>query len=264
MKNLVLILLFATTLCGAQNLDQIRAKYQARKPHLDSMSQFPSRPYQDLIVMTQDSIKIHAWHIKNPEADQTLILVHGFNMNKSHMLSRAEFLYTQGYSIVLMDLRARGLSGGTRATTGAANGLDVLAVYKALEDRGEIHLYGFSHGARAVSFGAALIGNPKQRLFLEGIPYQLAEGFKRQNGYAMPMIPQETELDKALEQNKANQTLLLIGDSDPAITPEEARKLIKYSEHPDSLLMVFPEQGHHVLSKNNTYLNEISPYLISK
>ena len=87
-------------------------------PSLDTLAFGPEKynmEYQTVKTLTTDNIEIVSWFIPNKELKGTIIMVHGFDMNKSGMLSRAKFFYDLGYSVLLPDLRARGESGGDKA-----------------------------------------------------------------------------------------------------------------------------------------------------
>ena len=59
------------------------------------------------------------------EARASAVMVHGFDMNKSHMLSRAKVLLEAGVNVALVDLRARGESGGELTSPGPPAAGDV-------------------------------------------------------------------------------------------------------------------------------------------
>ena len=181
-------------------------------------------------------------------------MVHGFDMNKSHMLKRASLFYKKGYSIILLDLRARGESGGDKASTGNKNAFEVAEVYNYYKNNyanyGDITLYGFSHGGRAVIFGASVIGKI-EKVILESPPYQLGESFKRQ--YKMPNAPKinEAPINAALANISNTPILLLIGDSDTAIIESEATDLIESSTNANSKIVLFDNTAHNVFSDKN-------------
>ncbi len=239
--------------------EAMRAKYEARKPHLDSMANYPTdfgMDYESFNCNTHDSISISGWFIPNVMETGTILMVHGFDMNKSHMLSRANFFHNQGYSILLIDLRARGESGGLKATTGKLNGQDVEATYNWYQDNyanqfGPITFYGYSHGGRAIIFGANETGS-EANIILESTPYILANGFERQYHFPSPMSVQEIELNQALGQLKTKSLLLLIGDNDTAIIPEEADTLIEQlGTSCSSDLIIFENTKHAIYCDKN-------------
>jgi uncharacterized protein len=107
----------------------------------------------DLDVTAPDGAILRGWKIqsKNPNGDWVL-LYHGISDNRTGNLGHAEFLLTNGYSVVMMDSRAHGQSGGAMATYGWKERDDTRQIVDALCGNGSVHhLY-----ALGVSMGAAI------------------------------------------------------------------------------------------------------------
>ena len=256
---LIMSLLFSSNIWAQKSMDlsKMKSSFEKRRPKLDVMSANPNDidlDYEAFNVTTKDSIDIASWFIPNKLKKGTVLMVHGFDMNKSHMLKRASLFYKKGYSIILLDLRARGESGGDKANTGNKNAFEVAEVYNYYKNNfanyGDITLYGFSHGGRAVIFGASMIGKA-EKVILESPPYQLGESFKRQ--YRMPNAPKISEdpINAALANISNTPILLLIGDTDTAIIESEAIALIEYSTNANSKVVIFDKTAHNVFSDKN-------------
>ena len=144
MKRLFMIILVCwfpnLSVWAQQSIDikKMQARYERRMPMLDSMYNYPDqylgKKYTSLKAKTTDDIDISGWLIKGKKGKGTVLMVHGFMMNKSHMLSRAKTFVEGGISVLLMDLRARGESGGKKTSTGKdqcigypGNGFSVLS-----------------------------------------------------------------------------------------------------------------------------------------
>ena len=81
-----------------------------------------------------------------------MLLYHGIADNRTGCSGHAEFLLRHGYSIVMMDSRAQGESGGEMVTFGWKERYDTVAIADALYASEKVpHLY-----ALGVSMGAAL------------------------------------------------------------------------------------------------------------
>ena len=270
---LIMSLVFASSICAQNSMDlsKMKSSFEKRRPKLDIMSANPNDynlTYEAFNVTTRDSINIASWFIPNKLKKGTVLMVHGFDMNKSHMLKRASLFHKKGYSIILLDLRARGESGGDKANTGSKNAIEVAEVYNYYKNNfanyGDITLYGFSHGGRAVIFGASMIAKV-EKIILESPPYQLGESFKRQ--YRMPNAPKisEAPINDALTNISNYPLLLLIGDSDTAIIESEAANLVEYSSNVNSKLVIFENTAHNVFSdKNITKYQNVVFEFISK
>lgn len=108
---------------------------------------------EDFSVRTSDGVELRGWkvHALAPNGDW-VILFHGVSDNRTGTLGHAEFLLRHGYSVVMMDSRAHGSSGGDMATYGWKERYDTVAVVDALYSTEKVrHLY-----ALGVSMGAAI------------------------------------------------------------------------------------------------------------
>ena len=106
----------------------------------------------DFTVRANDGVELRGWKVvpASPNGDWVL-LFHGVSDNRTGDLGHAEFLLRHGYSVVMMDSRGHGKSGGM-ATYGWKERYDTVAIADALCATEKIrHLY--AHG---VSMGAAI------------------------------------------------------------------------------------------------------------
>jgi pimeloyl-ACP methyl ester carboxylesterase len=88
---------------------------------------------EDLNVIAPDGVALNGWkvHPRAPNGDWVL-LFHGVADNRAGMMSHAGMLLRHNYSLVMMDSRAHGESGGSMATYGARERDDTRAVVAAL------------------------------------------------------------------------------------------------------------------------------------
>lgn len=108
---------------------------------------------EDFDVRAQDGVELRGWkiHARKPNGDWVL-LFQGVSDNRTGTLGAAEFLLVHGYSIVMMDSRAHGASGGKMATYGWKERYDTVAVTNALYSTERVRdLF-----ALGVSMGAAI------------------------------------------------------------------------------------------------------------
>jgi alpha-beta hydrolase superfamily lysophospholipase len=108
---------------------------------------------EDFTVQAPDGADLRGWkvHAPAPNGDWVL-LFHGVSDNRSGTLGHAEFLLRHGYSVVMMDSRAHGASGGEMATYGWKERYDAVAISDALYSTESVRrLY-----ALGVSMGAAI------------------------------------------------------------------------------------------------------------
>lgn len=88
---------------------------------------------QDFDVRAPDGALLRGWKVrpKNPNGSWVL-LFHGVADNRVGVVSHSEFLLRAGYSVVMMDARAHGASGGPIATYGWLERNDTRATIDAL------------------------------------------------------------------------------------------------------------------------------------
>jgi uncharacterized protein len=107
----------------------------------------------DFDICAADGVELRGWKVQPPSPNgDWVLLFHGVSDNRTGVLGAAEILLLHGYSVVMMDSRAHGKSGGGMATYGWKERYDVAAITKALEATEKVrHLY-----ALGVSMGAAI------------------------------------------------------------------------------------------------------------
>src|SRR5713226_9561086 len=96
---------------------------------------------EDFDVRAPDGALLQGWKVrpKNPNGNWVL-LFHGVADNRVGVIGQSEFLLRAGYSVVMMDARAHGASGGPIATYGWLERNDTRAIIDALV-RSEVDRY---------------------------------------------------------------------------------------------------------------------------
>ena len=96
---------------------------------------------EDFDVRAPDGALLRGWKLlpKNPNGSWVL-LFHGVADNRVGVIGQSEFLLRAGYSVVMMDARAHGASGGPIATYGWLERNDTRAIIDALV-RSEVDRY---------------------------------------------------------------------------------------------------------------------------
>jgi uncharacterized protein len=108
---------------------------------------------EDFTVRASDGVELRGWKVRPPApTGDWVLLFHGIADNRTGCTAHGEFLLRHGYSLVMMDSRAQGESGGDMATFGWKERYDTVAITNALYSSEEVrHLY-----ALGVSMGAAI------------------------------------------------------------------------------------------------------------
>jgi len=257
---------------GSVGRSQLRARFEGRRPALDVMNQRPSDlklTYEGFETRNAEGIRIAGWWVPASAPTGTILMVHGFGQNKSAMLGRAATLLAEGFNIALIDLRARGESGGDRTDMGAGAATDVLAAVDVLRNSGlhqtdlPLVAYGFSHGARTVLFAAMESPGQFAAIISEAPPYSLRDGLRRQTG--LPWVPEvpEGDLPGAFLALRNHPILLLYGDSDPEISDAQAIALLASNVHSATTRHVFARTGHGVFGEGtrDEYSSVVTTFL---
>ena len=110
---------------------------------------------------TEDKVQIKGWFIPSEEySAKTVILMHGWGMNRSDILKNTYFLRDLGFNLLYFDFRALGESGGKTSSIGYLELKDVAAAVRFLKETRpqfceKIGLYGLSMGGMVAICEAA-------------------------------------------------------------------------------------------------------------
>ncbi len=130
---------------------------------------------ENLTLTTSDGLSLAAWWVEAPEAKATVVLAHGYLMNRSELAPLAYALYRQGISTLSFDFRAHGRSGGRTTTFGLRERRDVRAAIEEARRRAPnrpLFVLGSSMGAAAAAHALA-----EDRAGVEGLIFD--SGFSR-------------------------------------------------------------------------------------
>jgi uncharacterized protein len=115
---------------------------------------------QEFEVRAPDGAQLRGWKVyaAKPNGDWVL-LFHGVSDSRAGMLRHAEFLLRHGYSVVMMDARGLGESGGNLVTYGWKERYDTVAItnaFDATERVKRLFALGVSMGAAVALESAAV------------------------------------------------------------------------------------------------------------
>jgi uncharacterized protein len=108
--------------------------------------------YDDVEVLSTDGIGLGSWWVPAEDAGKAAVLVPGWGGFKfeEHLLQTLPVYHEAGYSLLVLDLRAQGESGGKRRTLGYREVRDVRGALAWLRRRGyaleQVVLHGWSMG----------------------------------------------------------------------------------------------------------------------
>jgi fermentation-respiration switch protein FrsA (DUF1100 family) len=108
--------------------------------------------YRDVEIQSTDGIRLSAWWVPAGDSSRASVLVPGWGGYKfeEHLLQTVPVYHGAGYSVLLLDLRAQGESGGARRTLGYREVRDVRGALAWLHQQGyeaeNVVLHGWSMG----------------------------------------------------------------------------------------------------------------------
>ena len=156
----VLILIVLGTVWGCAHIAKKALHPAAKRKPLDVWPDQYKLPFENVYFKTEDGVQIKGWFIPNPSSDKTIILMHGWGMNRGDVFKNTYFLHDLGYNLMYFDFRALGESGGTVSSIGYLEVKDLQAAIQFLKDTRpfaceKIGLYGLSMGGMVAICEAA-------------------------------------------------------------------------------------------------------------
>jgi fermentation-respiration switch protein FrsA (DUF1100 family) len=132
--------------------------------------------YEDVTIMTSDGVDINGWFVPSENARANLIFFHGNAGNISHRMDSIGIFHGLGLSVLIIDYRGYGKSGGRVSISGTA--LDAAASWRWLAETknvpaDEVVVFGRSLGG-AVAVGLMRDAAPRA-LILESTFSSLAD-----------------------------------------------------------------------------------------
>ncbi len=261
----------------------IVARSKTHKP-LTTTPRAAGFAYRDVSFKTHDGISISGWWLppkKNKEPLGTVLMSHGIFKNREQVLTRAEFLASKGYQVLLFDHRGNGLSGESPVSGGVLEAGDYSAGVEYLRSKHWLKkpliFFGFSMGAmsalRAANQGPkvdAVIADsplPNVKAYVSrrtiggsfaGLPGFLSaclRDYDRLTG--LSLTAGDLDLIGVVQQFHEIPVLYITGEKDDLAKPEEVRSLFNATDSHHRRLVYIQDAGHE-----ETYL--ISPMIYEK
>src|SRR5918993_5364003 len=112
--------------------------------------------YTEVELRSTDGVRLSAWWVLVEGSSLAAVLVPGWGGHKfdEHLMQTVPVYHDAGYSVLLLDLRAQGESGGARRTLGYREVRDLRGALAWLQRRGyalgQVMLHGWSMGGATV------------------------------------------------------------------------------------------------------------------
>jgi pimeloyl-ACP methyl ester carboxylesterase len=240
-----------------------------RKPEEDHPAAYGLEFQEVQFASRKGDVMLSGWYLPGRGSMPTLIFVHGIGGVRSgdKAVDLASRLVSQGFSVLLFDLRGHGSSGGDRIGGGYLERWDLLGAFDFLVARGtppeRIGVVGFSMGAGTSILGAAQ--DPGIRALVVDSPYANVSDLLAQEVARKTVFPQWSvpiflpgvklmaklahQIDiGALVPDKAVRRLgypilLIHGTADTRIPVGQGVR-VHQAAHPDSTIWLVPEVDH--------------------
>ena len=222
------------------------------------------------------------WHLPVADHKGLVLLAHGYAAARDQLLETAAALHGRGWSVVMMDQRGSGGSGGSTTTLGYREAEDIAAVAawaaQSLNEPDPV-LYGFSMGAASSLRAAGVLGVPARAVVIEAcFDRMVVTARRRFHTMGLPGSPGAELLVfwggvrgrfNGLRHDPARYaagvpapTLVIQGNQDPRVHVEDARAIA------DALgdrgrLVVVDGLGHEQLAEvqPDTWRAEVGGFL---
>jgi len=219
--------------------------------------------YKDIILKTSDDIEIKGWFIPHNNAKGTIIVCHGWGSDKADCLDITQFLWNNGYSVLLFDFRGHGESEGKYCSLGYFERKDLIAAIKYLRQQGEtkIGAIGLSMGGTVALMVEAEV--PELLAVVADSPYlsfiDVVTSFAKQHwkspkhpfipiavwtaGLRLGFNPRRVDLRKFVDKISPKPLFIIYGGKDKEVPPFHAHKIFEYAKDPKEIWEI-PEAGH--------------------
>lgn len=224
-----------------------------------TLDDYPDIQAVEVVLEARDGVSLAGRFIRG-RSSATIVLVHGYGGSQDEMLPVAAALHTAGFGVFTFDGRGCGRSEGV-VTFGALECDDLVAVVGHLVDRPEVDadrigVFGFSMGAATAILAAAQ--EPRIRAVVADSAWSSAHSWLRASIRSFLMHPRErfsppslklVELRTGIDLDSLRPVdvvdrigprplLLLHGDADTVVLPEDGDRLLAKAAEPKARILV--------------------------
>ena len=172
-KTIIITLVVLLVLLGAVSyISYSAADSLVHSPHekaLDAPENYGYTNYENVSFPAADdpSLTLKAWYFP-PSTEKngaTIIYVHGFQAERSWLLSQARFMIDEGYGALMLDLRNSGESDGDTTYFGEKEWHDVEGAVNYLRTRPEVNMDALGIMGRSMGGGVVIRSQAEMGVF---------------------------------------------------------------------------------------------------
>ena len=144
---------------------------------------------EEITIASPSGATLRGWLVEGRPGGGAVVLMHGVQGNRLHMVPRARFLAAAGFSVLLFDFQAHGESTGDRITVGRLEGLDARAAVAFVRERlpaERVGAIGSSLGGAAALLGPGPL--PVDALVLESIYSEIGTAIANRIRAVLPVV----------------------------------------------------------------------------
>lgn len=219
--------------------------------------------YEDVSIQTADGVQLHGWFVPSPGADCVLLFFHGNAGNISHRRESIEIFHRLGLSVLIIDYRGYGASGGRPTEAGLH--LDAAAAWDYLVEQREVS------PDRIIVFGRSLGGVVAAQLAAQTAPAALilestfssARAFIRATyGWLGGLIPSRFAFDTAGAVTRVRCPVLVLHSPDDEIVPFAlGREVFAAAKPPKTFVALRGDHNRGFLLSQPEYSRALAAFL---
>ena len=254
--KVILLLLFLTTALACLILYFLGSILVSPKPSIIGTPP-QELPIEVVRMPKGNNESTQGWFLKGEPDKAGILLLHGVKSDRLEMLDRARFLFSEGYSVLLIDMQAHGETPGEHLTFGVLESIDAhigLAYLKGRVENNKTAVIGSSMGGASALLGQHPLD--ADAVVIEGVYATLEEAIANRIAIRLgqpakiltPLLSLQLEprlgisLDsvapvKAISQLQA-PVLIISGAQDKHALPSEAQAIYDNANQPKSLWIV--------------------------
>lgn len=248
---------------------------------------FQDQPKEDWwLNATEPENKLHAYFIPNPKnTKKVAVIAHGYKGSAASMAASAKLFYDDGFTVLVPDDRAHGLSSGKYINFGWLDRLDYADwldhLIARLGTEIQIVLYGISMGGATVMMMSGDPLPPQVKAIVEDcgytsaedeLAYQLKRSFKLPKYPLLPMVSRINKLVlgfslnsvSALHQLKRNKTPIFFihGEADTYVPTQMCYQNFAATDAPKDMWIVpHAEHAKSYWTDPETYHKRVNDFL---